>query len=85
MNSTLKSLVFWMVLIVVGGLVWKFSSSFQAPPEVMTFSDFMQAVGNEDIGSVTITGNDITGATKANQTFRVVVPEQYEGLANEVL
>ena len=29
MNSTLKSLLFWMVLIVVGVLIWQFSTQFQ--------------------------------------------------------
>ena len=29
MNSTLKSLLFWMVLVVVGVLVWNFSTRFQ--------------------------------------------------------
>ena len=29
MNSTLKSLLFWMVLVVVGVLIWNFSTKFQ--------------------------------------------------------
>ena len=29
LNSTLKSLLFWMVLVVVGVLIWNFSTKFQ--------------------------------------------------------
>ena len=29
LNSTLKSLLFWMVLVVVGVLIWNFSTTFQ--------------------------------------------------------
>ena len=33
-NSTLKSLLFWMVLVVVGVLIWNFSTKFQRPRTV---------------------------------------------------
>ena len=29
MNSTLKSLLFWMALVVLGVLIWNFSTHFQ--------------------------------------------------------
>ena len=32
LNSTLKSLLFWMVLVVVGVLIWNFSTTFQRGP-----------------------------------------------------
>ena len=44
MNSTLKSLLFWMVLVVVGVLIWNFSTSFKQRDSVITFSEFMQKV-----------------------------------------
>ena len=31
LNSTLKSLVFWIVLVVIGVVVWKLSSELQKP------------------------------------------------------
>ena len=40
MNSTLKSLVFWMALVVVGVLVWNFSTRFQTSAKPMNFSEF---------------------------------------------
>jgi hypothetical protein len=41
LNSTLRSLVFWMVLVVIGALVWHLSASLKKPPNVLAFSDFM--------------------------------------------
>jgi len=41
LNSTLKSLLFWMVLIVVGVLIWNFSTTFQRAESPMAFSEFL--------------------------------------------
>ena len=41
MNSTLKSLLFWVVLVVVGVLIWNFSTKFQQHDQPITFSEFM--------------------------------------------
>ena len=86
MNSTLKSLLFWMVLVVVGVLIWNFSTKYQSRDHVLTFSEFMAAVDAGNVSNVTITGSEITGSTKdnPNQTFRLYVPSQYEGLANDL-
>ncbi len=45
MNSTLKSLLFWMVLVVVGVLIWQFSTELRRKPESpIPFSQFLQNV-----------------------------------------
>jgi cell division protease FtsH len=88
LNSTLKSLVFWMILVVIGVLVWNLSTQFQKPATVLTFSDFMGQVENKQIATVTITGTEVTG-TFTNEVegkgFRLTVPEQYDGLANKLI
>ncbi|PYR60243.1 MAG: cell division protein FtsH, partial [Acidobacteria bacterium] len=61
MNSTLKSLLFWMVLIVVGVLIWNFSTTFQRSESQMAFTEFLRHVDRGEVQNVTITGNDITG------------------------
>jgi hypothetical protein len=33
-----------MVLVVIGALVWHLSASLQKPPNVLSFSDFMDKV-----------------------------------------
>ena len=85
MNSTLKSLVFWMVLVVVGVLVWNFSTQFQTSAKPLSFSEFMSSVDAGQVARVTITGNEITGVNKANENFRTYAPPSYEGLANRLI
>ena len=85
MNSTLKSLVFWMVLVVVAVGVWNFSTRFQTPSKNVPFSDFMRDVEAGKIEKVTITGQDVTGIYRTDkETFHTYVPTQYEGLANKL-
>ena len=91
MNSTLKSLLFWMVLIVVGVMIWQFSNAFQRTENPMAFSTFLGHVEKGDVRSVTITGNEITGVLTTSvggdgigTKFRTYAPTQYEGLANKL-
>jgi cell division protease FtsH len=85
LNSTVKSLVFWMVLVAIAVLVWNFSSKFQNNPGPMSFSEFIMLVDSSQVAKVEITGQEITGLTKGNESFRTVVPSQYEGLANKLV
>ena len=43
-NPTLRSLLFWMVLVVVGVLIWNFSTDFQTRDTAQTFSEFVVQV-----------------------------------------
>ena len=85
MNPTLKSLLFWMVLVVVGVLIWNFSTNFQARDSAVIFSEFIAQVDGGQVESVTITGNELVGQLKNGERFRTFAPPQYEGLANVLL
>ena len=85
MNSTLRSFVFWMVLVVVVVLIWNFSTRFQAGDNAMPFSEFIRQVDSGQVDSVTLTGNEVTGTTATGETFRTFAPPQYEGLVNKLV
>ena len=85
MNSTLRSLLFWMVLVVVGVLIWNVSTRFQQNDRSVTFSDFMSQVEAGQIARVVVTGQEIRGTTTSNETFRSYAPMQYEALYNQLL
>jgi len=85
LNSTLKSLLFWVVLFVVGMLIWNFSTKFQSHERTISFSEFIQSVDSGGIAGVTITGQDITGTTKTSERFHTYAPSQYDGLANKLI
>jgi len=84
-NSTLRSFVFWMVLVVVVVLIWNFSTRFQAGDNAMPFSEFIRQVDSGQVDSVTLTGNEVTGTTSDGTTFRTFAPPQYEGLVNKLV
>jgi cell division protease FtsH len=89
LNSTLKSLLFWMVLVVVGVLIWNFSQNFRPSPTEIPFSTFLDRVDEGKVVKVEITGQRIKGTTTATtgagtEEFRTYAPDQYEGLANQL-
>ena len=84
MNSTLRSLLFWMILVAAAALVWNFST-LQTGQGVTPFSEFMVMVDSGQVSEVTIAGNEITGTRNDNSSFRTYAPLQYEGLANRLL
>jgi len=85
LNSTLKSLAFWIVLVLVGILVWNISTRFQPSQKAEKFSEFMSKVDSGQISSVTIVGNEITYTSKTGDSFRTYAPAQYDGLANKLI
>jgi cell division protease FtsH len=84
-NSTVKSLVFWVALVVVGVAIYNLSTKFQKPEKTVGFSDFMVLVKEQKVPQVTITGQEITGTTTDRITFQTYAPLQYEGLGNELM
>jgi cell division protease FtsH len=85
LNSTLKSLLFWMVLVVVGVLIWNFSTTFQTRDQPKLFSEFVKDLDQGRVKSVTITGNEIAGELSSGTKFRTYAPAQYEGLGNKLV
>jgi cell division protease FtsH len=90
LNSTLKSLLFWMVLVVVGVLIWQFSTQFNRNPKPITLTEFLQKVDDGQVAQVEITGNDIKGKFKSivvgdTDEFRTYVAPQLETLVGEKL
>ena len=85
MNSTLRSLVFWMVLVVVVVLIWNVSTQFQSPDDSMTFSDFLRQVDAGEVQSVELSSNEISGTLVGGNRFRTYAPPQYEGLVNRLV
>jgi len=87
-NSTLKTIALW-VLIVAGALaLWQVISRGQGAgkPKELAHSDFMVQVNNGLISEVTFNGQDATGKAKDGSQFHVTVPannpEMYKALEN---
>jgi cell division protease FtsH len=79
-NSTVKTIVFWVVIAVCAVLLWELIRTGQAGPKdkEINFSQFMSEVNTGNVKEVTITGIDVTGKYKAdNAGFHLTVPSNY--------
>ena len=85
MNSNLRSLLFWLMLVVVGVLIWNFSTNLQTRDGSVTFSEFISLVDSGQVEQVMISGNEIFGTSKSGDRFRTYAPPQYEGLGNRLV
>jgi cell division protease FtsH len=79
-NSTVKTVVFWLVIVVSAFLLWtvvKQGSSGQKDKEV-NFSQFMQDVDQGSVNEVTVIGMEVRGKYKTDGSlFHTTVPANY--------
>src|SRR5476649_2621663 len=74
-----------MALVVLGVLIWNFSTKLQHAEKTITFSEFMQQADQGQIARVIITGQEINGTSKSNEHFQLLAPAQYDGLVNKLM
>jgi cell division protease FtsH len=79
-NSTVKTVVFWLVILLSALLLWqvvKTGQSGQKDKEI-NFSEFMAAVDEGNIKDVTINGQEVKGKYKNdNAAFHTTSPANY--------
>jgi len=66
LNSTAKTALLWVVIIVLVFLLWSFFQTTQATAKEITYSSFLTAVKDGQVKEVTIKGNQITGKMKGS-------------------
>jgi len=77
-NSNIKHLMLWVVLIAVAGLLIAVVRGNQTPKERdMIFSEFMSEVANKNVAEANIAANDVHGKLKSGEGYHVVIPLNY--------
>jgi len=78
-NSNIKTLVFWVVLICVAVLLFAVVRTGQGPKEVqISFTEFLQKVREGQVKEVTIAGNEVHGLyTNPNLGLATYIPNNY--------
>ena len=66
MNSTVKTALLWVVIIVLVFLLWSLFQTTKGTSDQIAFSKFMELVNQGTVETVTIRGEEIRGETKAN-------------------
>ncbi|MGH9394528.1 MAG: ATP-dependent metallopeptidase FtsH/Yme1/Tma family protein, partial [Terriglobales bacterium] len=84
MNSTTKSIVLWVVLVVAALVLWQMIKLGGTAGKVkeINFSQFMSQAQSGNVSTVTITGDDVQGQvhTPKDETFHTVIPANYPDL-----
>ena len=83
MNSTVKTAVFWVVMLCTAVLLWRVVQTGNAASEKhLTYTEFYQEVKAGSVESVLITnGNQVSGKLKGSgDTLRTVLPADYPGI-----
>jgi cell division protease FtsH len=79
-NSTVKTIVFWLVIVLSAFLLWEVvraSNSGQKEKEV-NFSQFLNDVDQGNVKEVTITGQEVRGKYRNdNSGFHLTAPANY--------
>jgi len=81
-NSTMKTLVFWLVIVVAAYLLWhSVKSGGNAPPTPeISYSEFLTQAEAGNVGKVTISKNHANGNYRDGRNFRVTVPTSQEAM-----
>jgi cell division protease FtsH len=78
-NSTVKTVVFWLVIVLSAFLLWqvvKTGSSGQKE-QAINFSQFLSDVDQGNVGEVTITAQEVRGKFKDGRLFNTTAPVNY--------
>jgi cell division protease FtsH len=85
LNSTVKTALLWVVIIVLVFLLWSLFQTTKGTSDPIRFSDFMDRVRDGHVESVTIRGDEIRGvytatAPNAQKEFHLNAPDDYPAL-----
>ena len=85
MNSTVKTAVFWVVMLCTAVLLWRVVQTGTAAGEKrLTFTEFYKEVQSGNVESVTITNSvQVTGKFRSgSETLKTVLPSDYPDIIN---
>ena len=82
MNSTVKTVIFWVFIFLCLILLWQVfqKSSGSGHDQDISFSQFMQDARSGQVQDATVTGGDVHGKLKAGTPYHVTVPANYPQL-----
>ena len=89
MNSTIKTALLWVVIIVLVFLLWSLFQTTKATTETIAFSQFLDRVNQGAVESVVIHADDIRGETKAaapggKKEFHTTAPPNYPAMIDQL-
>jgi cell division protease FtsH len=78
-NSTVKTVIFWLVIVVSAILLWQVvrSGSATQKEQPINFSEFLTNVDQGNVSEVTINAQELRGKFKDGKAFNTTAPVNY--------
>ncbi len=79
MNSTVKTVIFWLVIVLSAFLLWQVVRTGSNGPKekAINFSQFLENVDQGNVKEVTITAQEVRGKFKDDTGFNTTAPANY--------
>jgi len=78
LNSNIKTVIFWVVLIGLALSLFMVVKNSQGPKDLtLSFTDFMNKVDSGMVADATVDGNDVNGTLKDSRQFKTTIPVNY--------
>ena len=87
MNSTVKTVLFWLVIVLSCVLLWQVvkAGGSGAKDKPINFSEFMSQVNQGNVYEVTISGTEVQGHYRNDKTgFHTTVPSNYPDMIKQL-
>ncbi len=87
MNSTVKTILFWLVIVLSCVLLWQVvkAGGSGAKDAEINFSEFMSQVNQGNVSEVTIIGTEVRGKYRADKKgFHTTVPSNYPDMIKQL-
>jgi cell division protease FtsH len=78
-NSTVKTVIFWLVIVLSAFLLWQVvrTGSTGQKEQAINFSQFLSDVDQGNVSEVTITAQEVRGKFKDGRLFNTTAPVNY--------
>lgn len=80
MNSTVRTIMFWIVLVVAIAFLWRMVSTGPGGDAEPSFTEFMNKVEEGQVAQVNIRGNEVQGNYTDGKKFKTYMPPDYPDL-----
>lgn len=82
MNSNIKNVVFWLVVVISAFLLWQAVKSGQNTPRSpeISYSEFLTQIEVGNVQKVTISKIQVNGQYRDGGSFRVTAPASQDGM-----
>ena len=85
MNSTVRTILLWVLILVAAVGLWNFVEHKSEPITRFSLTDVLNGIETGRIAEVTIAGSQLTGKlVQGHQEFRATIPPDYPALYDKL-